>query len=150
MPGYIYCFSNPSMPGLVKVGMTERPPTERLAEANKTDTYRPPTPYQMEFAKKVVDPREMETILHDVLSRYTVRVNPKREFFRASVEGVRRLFDLIDGIYEEIETTSPLVESHEVDLDEPIKNKPPRKRRSRSNTMARAMPVKTDASGTSI
>jgi len=39
--GYIYCFSNPSMPGILKVGMTERTPVTRLGEANASDTWRP-------------------------------------------------------------------------------------------------------------
>jgi len=146
------------MPGLLKVGMTDRSPSIRLAEANKTDTYRPPTPYHMEFAKKVVHSREKERILHDILSRYTVRVNPKREFFRASVEEVRILFDLMDGTYDpqetqldqetplDQETKSPLV----VDLDEPEDSTIKHKRRSRSKTAVREMPSKTKETGSRI
>ena len=58
--GYIYCFSNPSMPGILKVGMTERIPEARLSEANASDTWRPPTPYKIEFAKKVSNPSQKE------------------------------------------------------------------------------------------
>jgi len=54
--GYVYCFANPSMPGILKVGATERTPEDRLREANAADTWRPPTPYRIEFAKKVADP----------------------------------------------------------------------------------------------
>ena len=141
------------MPGLLKVGMTDWSPSIRLGEANQTDTYRPPTPYHMEFAKKVVDSREKERILHNILSRYTDRVNPKREFFRASVEEVRILFDLLDGTYE-IETKSPLVDLDEVDLDQEDLEEPPKvtpkKRRSRSKTVTRHLPSKSDVSGSSI
>lgn len=138
------------MPGLLKVGMTDRHPSLRLAEANQTDTYRPPTPYHMEFAKQVIDSRGKEKILHDLLARYTKRVNPKREFFRASIEEVRGFFDLMDGTYEPIETVSPLV----VDLDDPdpkdlknTKGEPKKKRRSRSKTAVIEPP---DASGTTF
>ncbi len=55
MSGYIYCFSNPSMPGILKVGMTERTPEIRLFEANCPDTWRPPTPYKIVVAKKVLN-----------------------------------------------------------------------------------------------
>ena len=95
--GYVYCFSNPSMPDIRKVGMTERTPEIRLNEANRSDTWRPPTPYKLEFAKKVLNPKQKETTLHILLSQYTERINPKHEFFRVSTEEVKAFFDLIDG-----------------------------------------------------
>jgi hypothetical protein len=95
--GYLYCFSNESMSGILKVGMTERTPVIRLNEANSSDTWRPPTPYKIEFAKKVLNPKQKETTLHSLLSQYTERINPKREFFRVSSEEVKTFFDLIDG-----------------------------------------------------
>ena len=95
--GYLYCFSNPSMPGILKVGMTERTPEIRLNEANSSDTWRPPTPYKIEFAKKVCCPNQKEKTLHALLSKYTERINPNREFFRASPEEVNTFFNLIDG-----------------------------------------------------
>ena len=95
--GYIYCFSNISMPGVVKVGMTVRTPDVRLDEANSSDTWRPPTKYKLEFAKKVTNPKQKEYILHILLSKYTERINPKREFFRASPEDIETFFELIDG-----------------------------------------------------
>ena len=97
MSGHIYCFSNPSMPGILKVGMTERTPEIRLIEANSSDTWKPPTPYKIVFAKKVLNPKQKETTLHTILSQYTERINPRREFFRVSQEEVKTLFDLIDG-----------------------------------------------------
>ena len=95
--GYIYCFSNQSMPGILKIGMTERTPEIRLNEANRSDTWRPPTLYKIEFAKKVLNPKQKETTLHKLLSQYTERINPKGEFFRVSTEEVKTFFDLIDG-----------------------------------------------------
>ena len=95
--GFLYCFSNQSMPGILKIGMTERTPEIRLNEANSSDTWRPPTPYKIEFAKKVYNPKQKETTLHTLLSQYTERINPKREFFRVSKEEVNTFFDLIDG-----------------------------------------------------
>jgi hypothetical protein len=94
--GYIYCFSNPSMPGLLKVGMTERTPDARLKEANSSYTWIP-TSYIIEFAKKVTDVKNKEKTLHILLEQYTDRVNPRREFFRVSPEEVRIFFDLMDG-----------------------------------------------------
>lgn len=99
--GYLYCFSNKSMSNILKVGMTERTPEIRLKEANASDTWRPPTPYKLEFAKKVNFPKQKESVLHKLLSQYTERINPKREFFRISLEEVRTFFELIDGEFEE-------------------------------------------------
>ena len=96
--GYLYCFSNESMPGILKIGMTERTPEIRLNEANSSDTWRPPTPYKIEFAKKVLNPKQKETTLHNLLSQYTERINPKREFFRVSLEEIKTFFELIDGV----------------------------------------------------
>ena len=93
--GYIYCFSNPLMPGILKVGMTERNPAVRLDEANSTDTWRPPLPYKIEFAKKVFDVKDKEATLHILMD--THRIHPRREFFRISIDKVRRLFDQFDG-----------------------------------------------------
>lgn len=95
--GYIYCFSNPSMPGILKVGMTERTPEARLSEANASDTWRPPTPYKIEFAKKVSNPSQKENTLHTLLEQYTDRIHPRREFFKVSQEEVLKFFDLMDG-----------------------------------------------------
>lgn len=95
--GYIYCISNCSMPGLLKIGMTKRTPTERLSEANAPNTWGPPTPYVIEFAKKVNDVVKKEKMLHNLLAKYAERVHPQREFFRASTEQVLEFFNLIDG-----------------------------------------------------
>ena len=95
--GYIYCFSNRSMSGVLKIGMTERTPKLRLREANASDTWRPPTPYKIEFAKKVSNPLKKEKTLHILLEQYTDRIHPRREFFRVSQEEVRTFFDLMDG-----------------------------------------------------
>jgi hypothetical protein len=95
--GYIYCFSNSSMPGILKVGMTEKTPVIRLGEANASDTWRPPTPSKIEFAKKIYDASGKEKTLHTLLEQYTERIHPRREFFRVSPEEVRKFFDLMDG-----------------------------------------------------
>lgn len=95
--GYVYCFSNVSMPGILKVGMTMRTPDLRLCEANSSSTWKPPTPYKIEFAKKVSNPKQTEINLHNILSKYTKRIHPKREFFQASIEDIKQFFDLIDN-----------------------------------------------------
>jgi len=100
--GYVYCFTNESMPGLVKIGMTTRTPEERLHEANNNGapTYRPPTPYVIELAKRVNDPSRREQIIHKYFDHE--RVNPRREFFRVPMERIKPLFDLMRFISQHV------------------------------------------------
>ena len=95
--GWVYCISNPSMPGLLKIGMTVRTPQERLKEANSSDTWRPPTTFVLEFAKRVRDPLQKERTIHKLLEQYDQRVNSKREFFEVSTVTARLCFELMDG-----------------------------------------------------
>jgi hypothetical protein len=85
------------MPGILKIGTTDRTPDARLREANTSDTWRPPTPYKIESAKKVSNPSQKEKTLHTLLEQYTERINPRREFFRISPEEALKFLDLMDG-----------------------------------------------------
>ena len=91
--GYVYCMSNSAMPGLLKIGYTERTISERLEEANGSTWV--PQPFSVDMAKFVKEPNTKEQILHRFLAG--VRVNPKREFFQTTVDYVRPLFELMDG-----------------------------------------------------
>ena len=93
--GYIYCITNPSMPGVVKIGMTRRMPEERLADANR-DTWNH-TKFQLAFAKKVEDPEQKERAIHKILEQHGQRKSSSREFFTISVELTKMYFDLIPG-----------------------------------------------------
>jgi hypothetical protein len=127
--GYIYCISNSSMPNILKIGMTERHVETRLKEANASDTWRPPTPFKIEFAKKVSNVKDKEKTLHALLEKYTDRVNPRREYFRVSIEEVRKFFDLMDGEY--------WVDSENVDIDTLSEASDPKS--SHSNKIPRAL-----------
>ena len=95
--GYIYCFSNSAFPKLLKIGMTQRTPEERLREANSCTWC--PNPYEIVFAKKVSNPREKEKSIHSILSKYGNRENKNREFFEIEIDEVKQFFNLIDGEY---------------------------------------------------
>lgn len=92
--GNIYCFSNPSMPGIVKIGMTMRTPEERAKELYTTGVA---LPFKIEFAKKVNNPSQKEKDLHILLEDYHERPNSRREFFHVSPEKVYKFFNIIDG-----------------------------------------------------
>lgn len=94
--GYIYCMSNPSMPGLIKIGEIHsegRTPVDRAKELFTTGV---PTPFKIEFAKRVVNPQGKEETLHNILEQNYERCY-RREFFRISPEIVHAHFDLMDG-----------------------------------------------------
>jgi hypothetical protein len=91
MDGYIYCFSNESMPNIFKIGMTTRTPEERLTEANSSSTWKPPTPYKIVFVKRVSNPLQCEKKIHNILS--ICRINKKREFFHGPLEEIKGLID---------------------------------------------------------
>lgn len=110
--GYVYCLSNPFMPGMLKVGMTMRFPQDRARELFTTGV---PTPFKVEIAKKVLNPKQKEKTLHILLSQYTDRLSPNREFFRVSVEEVKVFFDLMDG---EVWVENPEEDEDEDDYEE--------------------------------
>lgn len=94
--GWLYCLSNPAIPGLLKIGQTKNEPKER---ANQLQTTGVPLPFKIEFAKLVKDYIKKEKILLSLLEQYSNRVNPKREFFKISREEIFAFFELIDGTY---------------------------------------------------
>ena len=105
--GWVYCLSNPSMPELVKIGMTERTPEERAKELSTTGV---PTPFVIEFAKKVKNPAQKEATLHALLEKYAERTNARREFFRTTPDVVRQFFDLMDDVDGSTPDVSPVAE----------------------------------------
>ena len=80
MQGIVYVLSNPAMPGLVKIGMTNRDQlADRVRELSDTSV---PTPFSVEVWARVEDARSCENLLHHWLS--AARPNPQREFFAVS------------------------------------------------------------------
>jgi len=88
--GYIYAMSNKSMPGILKIGMTERSIEERLQEANGTFTL---IPFIVEISKKVLNCKEKEKCIHQILQ--SKRVTSNREFFEVTLEEIKPIFDFI-------------------------------------------------------
>lgn len=89
---YVYVLSNEAMPGLVKIGMTERDDVQtRLAELYSTGV---PVPFYLEYACRVDDPCPVEEALHIAFSPQ--RVNSKREFFRIDPGQAIAILKLLD------------------------------------------------------
>ncbi|MDN4052881.1 GIY-YIG nuclease family protein [Massilia sp. YIM B02763] len=77
--GFVYFLTNPSMPGLTKIGMTTKHPMERMEELSRSTAC--PTPFEMLAFFDTPEPRETEYAIHNALSEY--RVSADREFFDA-------------------------------------------------------------------
>lgn len=95
MEGYIYCFVNESMPGICKIGMTERTPVDRLKEANCAGTWRPPTPYTCVYAERVNNALKVERLVHKELGEQGKRISLKSEFFKTDVNEVKRIVESV-------------------------------------------------------
>jgi len=84
--GIVYILVNQSMPGLIKIGMTEGPTSEDLEKRIKSlDRTSVPLPFECFYAAKVPKAREVESYMHDTFRPYRVRA--QREFFK--VDAVR-------------------------------------------------------------
>ena len=80
--GYVYILVNTSMPGLIKVGKTERDCQKRAKEISEATGV--PTPFAVAYTLFSEEYERLEDEIHRVLREY--RVNPKREFFRCPVD----------------------------------------------------------------
>jgi len=79
MRGWVYVIGNRSMPGLWKIGFTEKTPEKRAEELNHTGI---PIPYEVIYKIEIEGPRDIEQKAHRFLA-------PKREgkeWFRCRVE----------------------------------------------------------------
>jgi hypothetical protein len=94
--GFIYCFSNPAMPEYVMVGYTLTTVEQSLAWANSfDDAWHPPTPYHVEFAKRVSRVAFKYDNLVSLLDKHIEKVG---RCFRTDPEEIREFFNLMDGV----------------------------------------------------
>ncbi len=113
--GFVYCFSNQYIPGLLKIGLTKRTIAERLRDAN-SETYSPPF-WICTLAKAVDNVVIIEGQIHKLLEVFGYRLTPKREFFSITVDKARAIFDLLPGTYYE-ETTATAGISDQEELEQ--------------------------------
>jgi hypothetical protein len=95
MAEIVYVLSNPAMPGLHKIGMTDKEDlTARMKELYTTGV---PLPFDCVYACIVEDNAKVEKAMHAKFAKQ--RVNPRREFFKLkasqTVKAVKQ-FELTD------------------------------------------------------
>lgn len=97
--GWIYVLVNSSIPGLMKVGRTTRPPAARAVELSAATGVA--TPFVLAFEQPVADCVCAERLAHAELDRRGLRVAPNREFFRGSpAEIIRVVLDVAAGMLD--------------------------------------------------
>jgi hypothetical protein len=77
---FVYVLSNETMPGLYKVGHTDRDVQSRIAELNASTSA--PMPFRVEGYYQMYASETVEQTAHKLLAAY--RVNNGREFFRTN------------------------------------------------------------------
>ena len=127
----IYAFTNPAMPGLVKIGKVEEVGRiqQRLAELYRGE-YKGatgvPVPFQCEFVVQFDDEEDWERIFHRLFAK--ARINPKREFFELAVEDlIPVLRKCGQDVTPSLDTPDESISQDEVDSGERLraKRRPP-------------------------
>ena len=100
MSEIVYVLSNPAMPGLLKIGRTDKDDlSQRMKDLYATGV---PLPFDCVYACVVnaKDNATVEKALHEKFAKH--RVNPRREFFKVAASSVVRALKL----YEEKDITA--------------------------------------------
>lgn len=86
--GFIYCLTNRYMPGICKIGFTDRSPSQRCKELSASTSV--PEWFSVEFYAEVDGAAQVEKQMHAAFTG--VRVSSSREFFScAPAEAFHRL-----------------------------------------------------------
>jgi hypothetical protein len=107
--GTIYCMKNPMILGetTCKIGKTKQHVSKRLSNAN-SETFNFPE-WRVEYAKEVDNVDVVEAKIHALLTALDTRMSPRREMFDVSLDIVKKIFDLVPGVY--YTDTTPLPSS---------------------------------------
>lgn len=118
--GTIYCMKNPMIIGetTCKIGKTKQHVSKRLSNAN-SETFNFPE-WRVEYAKEVDDVDAVEVKIHALLTALDTRMSPRREMFDVSLEIVKKIFDLVPGVY--YTDTTPLPSSASASAEAPSIN----------------------------
>ena len=130
MPNIVYVLTNPAMPGIVKIGMTDRLEVQpRMRDLYTTGV---PLPFDCVIAREIEDKEaaEIERALHTAFDPY--RINPYREFFQVEPEQVEVLLRVMPG--RDV-TPREAGQSTDLDLDDKEASSKFKSRRSQTNEL---------------
>ena len=128
MSNIVYVLTNPAMPGIVKIGMTDRKNVQRrMGELYSTGV---PLPFECVIAREIegIGAGEIESALHIAFRPH--RINNSREFFQLEPEQVEVLLQVMPGK----DVTPPDTDqSADLALDDREASEEFKKRQSRTN-----------------
>jgi hypothetical protein len=128
MPNIVYALTNQAMPGLVKIGMTDRDDVRRrMSDLYTTGV---PLPFECVAARQIEDQeaQRVESALHTVFGPH--RVNASREFFQIDPEQVLAILAVLPG--RDVTPRGPGQDTDAKDEDQAVVNEY-RKRQARTN-----------------
>lgn len=107
--GIVYLLSNPVMPGIIKIGITNLEDVkQRMAQLYGTGV---PVPFECVYAARVNNFEQVEKALHTAFGPN--RINPKREFFDIEAAQAIAIIKLMA-----IEDVTPKVANEQEQVDE--------------------------------
>jgi len=92
---WVYVLSNPTMPGLLKIGYTTNSPEDRASQISRSTGV--PLPFKVEYAHKCHEGEFFEYEVHKALDAY--RVNNDREFFKITLEEAKSVIETLGQRY---------------------------------------------------
>lgn len=92
---WVYVLSNPTVPGMLKIGYTKNLPEERARQiSNATGVV---LPYKVEWAFHCYNGEQLEGEVHKYLESY--RVNNHREFFQIPLDEAKKAVETLGQRY---------------------------------------------------
>ena len=95
---WVYVLTNPTMPGLCKIGFTKNKPSERVKQINAATGVA--LDFVVEWAYPCFNAHDVEKQVHHYLEENGFRVNKHKEFFNVTVDQAKAVVERIGEPYK--------------------------------------------------
>lgn len=95
---WVYVLTNPTMPGLCKIGFTKNKPSERVKQINAATGVA--LDFVVEWAFPCFNAHDVEKQVHHYLEENGFRVNKSKEFFNVTVDQAKAVVERIGEPYK--------------------------------------------------
>ena len=95
---WVYVLTNPTMPGLCKIGFTKNKPSERVKQINAATGVA--LDFVVEWAFPCFNAHDVEKQVHHYLEENGFRVNKHKEFFNVTVDEAKAVVERIGEPYK--------------------------------------------------